>query len=98
HKLGGATVAVTLGEKGAVVCGPEGVERTPGFKAIVVDTTGAGDAFSAGFLYGRLKGYDSVACAKVGNFVASLCVQRMGARSGIPAASELGAFVEKNLS
>ncbi|GBE18870.1 ribokinase [archaeon BMS3Abin16] len=98
HKLGGATVAVTLGEKGAVVCGKEGVQRTPGFKVPVVDTTGAGDAFSAGFLFGVLKGYSSAACAKVGNFVASLCVQRMGARSGIPDAAELAAFEEKDLS
>ncbi len=97
HKLGGATVAVTLGEKGAVVCGPEGVERAPGFKAAVVDTTGAGDAFSAGFLYGVLKGYSSADCAIVGNFIASRCVQKMGARAGIPNATELRVFEEDNL-
>ncbi|MEM4503881.1 MAG: PfkB family carbohydrate kinase, partial [Archaeoglobaceae archaeon] len=50
----------------------------------VVDTTGAGDAFNAGFLYGYLKGKDLETCGKLGNYVASLCIQHVGARNGLP--------------
>jgi len=94
HKLCGATVAVTLGEKGAAVYGGEGVEWIDGFKATVVDTTGAGDAFSAGFLFGVLNGYGSADCARIGNFAASLCVQKLGARAGLPDALALDSFLK----
>ncbi len=46
-------VAATAGPDGAVVVSAEGVERVPAFDVEVVDTTGCGDAFSAGFLRGR---------------------------------------------
>lgn len=46
-------VAATAGADGAVVVSTEGTERVPAFPVDVVDTTGCGDAFSAGFLRGR---------------------------------------------
>jgi ribokinase len=51
----------------------------------VVDTTGAGDAFAAGFLYGLLKkGDDLEFCAEIGNKVASYCIRHYGAIGGLP--------------
>ena len=55
----------------------------------VVDTTGAGDAFCAGFLYGLLNDKSLYECGKLGNFVASRCVMKMGARAGLPFAKDL---------
>jgi ribokinase len=54
-----------------------------------VDTTGAGDAFCAGFLYGLLNGKSLKECAKLGNFVASRCIMKMGARTGLPRLEDL---------
>lgn len=49
---GAGTVAVTCGAAGALVVNQDGVEHVPAFATEVVDTTGCGDAFSAGFLRG----------------------------------------------
>jgi ribokinase len=59
------------------------------FKVNVVDTTGAGDAFSAGFLYGLVNDQDLCQCGRLGNFVASRCVTKVGARTGLPTLSDL---------
>jgi ribokinase len=55
----------------------------------VVDTTGAGDAFNAGFLYGLIHDKSLFECGRLGNFVASRSVMKMGARDGLPHAEDL---------
>ena len=47
----------------------------------LVDTTGAGDAYAAGFLFGLSQGEDMARCARIGNIIAAEVVQHMGARS-----------------
>jgi ribokinase len=59
------------------------------FEVKVVDTTGAGDAWNAGFLYGLLKNRSLEDCGKLGNFVASRCIAEWGARTGLPRLAEL---------
>ena len=59
------------------------------FKVKVVDTTGAGDAFDAGFLYGLIHEKSLYECGQLGNFVASRSVMAMGARAGLPYAKDL---------
>lgn len=49
----------------------------------VVDTTGAGDAFAAGFLYGFLTKQSLQKCGALGNWMASECVTKYGARRGL---------------
>ncbi len=94
-KEGADIVAVKLGEKGCYVT--DGKEAYPiaAFKVKVVDTTGAGDAFSAGFLYGLVKHKDLYQCGILGNFVASRCITKIGARAGLPALSDLSIFCKK---
>jgi ribokinase len=77
-------VAVKLGSKGCYVT--DGRERhfIEPFKVKVVDTTGAGDAFCAGFLFGLIKNKSLEECGRLGNFVASRCIMKMGARPGLP--------------
>jgi ribokinase len=90
--LGVKIVAVKLGEKGCYVTdGNEKLTAEP-FKVKAVDTTGAGDAFNAGFLYGLLKNKSLYECGRIGNFVASRCVMQMGARAGLPHEADLTAF------
>ena len=83
------TVAVKLGGDGCYVT--DGRERhlIEAFRVKAVDTTGAGDAFCAGFLYGLLNGKSLYECGRLGNFVASRCVMKMGARAGLPSVKDL---------
>ena len=76
---------VTLGKLGSKAVTNDENYYQPAFKVErVVDTTGAGDAFSAGFLYGILNGLPLDACLKLGNFVASYNIQHYGARNFPP--------------
>src|SRR5215475_793454 len=58
---------VTRSEKGCLVVGPDGIEAVPAFPVErVVDTTGAGDLFAAGFLSGLARGADDRTCGRLG--------------------------------
>jgi ribokinase len=90
--VGVKVVAVKLGSKGCYVTdGEERLSVAP-FKVKVVDTTGAGDAFDAGFLHGLINEKSLYECGQLGNFVASRSVMAMGARAGLPYAKDL-AFI-----
>lgn len=91
-KKGVEIVAVKLGGQGCYITDGEHTHLVKAFEVDVVDTTGAGDAFSAGFLYGLVKGEDLYSCGKLGNFVASRCITKAGARIGLPKLSDLLAF------
>jgi ribokinase len=82
-------VAVKLGPKGCYVTDGSEKHLIPCYPVKVVDTTGAGDAFCAGFLYGLIKDKNLKQCGKIGNFVASKCIERVGARTGLPYLAEL---------
>ena len=94
-KEGAGIVAVKLGEKGCYVTDDKEAHLIEPFKVNVVDTTGAGDAFSAGFLYGLINGKDLYQCGRLGNFVASRCVAKVGARTGLPTLSDLKDILRK---
>jgi len=94
-KEGAGIVAVKLGEKGCYVTDGKEAHLIEPFKVNVVDTTGAGDAFSAGFLYGLMNGKDLYQCGRLGNFVASRCVTKVGARTGLPTLSDLKDILRK---
>ncbi|GAB4822086.1 hypothetical protein N2152v2_009132 [Parachlorella kessleri] len=72
---------VTLGEKGCIVQeqGGEVVRESACSGVKVVDSTGAGDLFAAGFLYGRLRGYPLRRCAQIGCMAGGAVVQTLGA-------------------
>jgi ribokinase len=86
-------VALKLGNKGCYVTDGRERLRIDPFKVKVADTTGAGDAFCAGFLYGLIRGSSLSECGRLANFVASRCVMKMGARAGLPYAKDLGALL-----
>ena len=82
-------VAVKLGGRGCYITDGEESHLIEPFRVEVVDTTGAGDAFCTGFLYGLIKKKDLYECGRLGNFVASRCIQRVGAREGLPRIEDL---------
>jgi ribokinase len=91
--LGARIIAVTLGAEGCYIKSRDEEKTVKGYPARAVDTTGAGDAFAAGFLYGLLKGHTLTQCGKLGNKLASLCIAEVGARAGLPTMMELEGFI-----
>jgi len=79
-------VAVKLGERGCYVTDGRNSFTQPAYRVKVVDTTGAGDAFNAGFIYGLRQGRSLPDCSRLGNRLASYCIQERGARAGLPKA------------
>src|SRR5947209_9859109 len=94
-RYGCAVVGVTLGARGALVYNEGAFIESPAFAVPggCRDTTGAGDAFHAGFIYGMLRGEDLETCMKHGNAVAALKCRGLGARTALPTADELKDFV-----
>ena len=90
-----ALVGMTLGARGAVLYHEGRFVESP---ALAVpgacrDTTGAGDAFHAGFIHGLLDGRDLEECMRLGCAVAALKCRRLGARAGLPTPKELADFL-----
>ena len=75
-----ATVFVTCGADGILVYADSGKERVPGVKVTAVDTTGAGDLFAGGALYGLSHGYNPADSARLGSYAAAQVVARFGPR------------------
>jgi sugar/nucleoside kinase (ribokinase family) len=89
---GAGCVAVTQGAKGALVVTPEDELDVPAYAVEVVDTTGCGDAFSAGFLRGRLLGLDLRQSAELGCATAAQVAQGVGTDHGSYSLDDVRAF------
>ncbi len=89
---GSDTLAVlTRGAEGAVIVAGDSVSSVPAVPvAKVVDTTGAGDLFAAGFLYGFTRQRPLVDCARLGAIAAAEIISHVGARPLVPLASLAG--------
>jgi sugar/nucleoside kinase (ribokinase family) len=79
---GAGCVIATCGGEGVVIVDADGDERVPAFEVDVVDTTGCGDAFSAGFLRGLALGRDRRGAAELGCAAAALVAQGLGTDHG----------------
>ena len=75
-------VAATRGAEGVLIVDADGIEEVPAFDIEVVDTTGCGDAFSAGFLRGLSLGRDRAGAATLGCATAALVAQGLGTDHG----------------
>jgi sugar/nucleoside kinase (ribokinase family) len=76
-----ALAVVTRSEKGCVVAARDSVTPVPAFPVKqVLDTTGAGDLFAAGFLFGMVRGLDHTQCGRLGALAAAEVIQQIGAR------------------
>ena len=75
-------IAATRGADGVVIVDADGVEEVPAFAVEVVDTTGCGDAFSAGFLRGLALGRGRRDAAVLGCAAAALVAQGLGSDHG----------------
>lgn len=85
----GTTVALKAGASGAQAWWPGGSCRQPGLAVSVVDTTGAGDSFDAGFLAGRLRGLPVERCLAMAVAAGSLSTRAAGGTAAQPDEAEL---------
>jgi len=83
-----------MGERGCFIRTPSDRFQIPAFKVKVVDTTGAGDAFVAGFLAGYQKGWDLEKCGRLANACGGLCTTKIGTTDGIIGWVETVSFME----
>lgn len=93
-KLGPKIIVVKLGDRGSYATDGEQRLHVNALKAKAVDTTGAGDAFNAGFLYATLKGLTLTDRLKLASFTAAKCIEKVGARNGLPTKEDIEAFVK----
>jgi sugar/nucleoside kinase (ribokinase family) len=80
--------ALTRSEQGSVVIGGEEMHSIPAEPVErLVDTTGAGDQYAAGFLYGLTHGYDLATCGRLGSIAAAEVISHFGARPAVSLAT-----------
>ena len=99
-ETGAAVVCVTLGEQGSLARVGGREIRTPAYPVSVVDSTGAGDVFRAGFLAAWLHGGDATEvedALRWANATAALKCRGLGARTTTPTLAELRAFLDGRL-
>lgn len=92
----GATgVVVTLGSEGSLVVTANSTVRVPPLDVVVLDTTGCGDAYCAGFITGLLDGLDVEASARLGTAAASTVATGLGSNAGLTDLPSLSAMTER---
>lgn len=95
--LGARMPVVTLGERGCLARRGDRLLESPGFPVAARDTTGAGDAFHAAFVWGLLEGLDAERVLRAANAAAALNCRALGAQGGLPDRTTLEAFLETSL-
>jgi ribokinase len=96
RELKAPVVTITLGKRGSVTFRQGEILTVPAFPVDAVDTTGAGDVFHGGYLFGVLRGYDLADTIRFASAVAALKCTRIGGRAGIPALSRALRFLAEN--
>jgi sugar/nucleoside kinase (ribokinase family) len=77
--------ALTRSEKGSLIATPETVIEVPAWPVPkIVDLTGAGDLFAAGFLFGYTQGRNHADCGRIGSLAAGEIISHYGARAETP--------------
>lgn len=93
RSAGPSVAAATLGRSGCLALDGSGLSASAGFRVPVVDTTGCGDVFHAGYLFGLLEGWPLARRLEFANAAAALKCRDLGGRSAIPTLAELEAFL-----
>ncbi len=87
--LGVNFAGVTLGANGYVALANGRIIKKPAYPSRAIDTTGCGDVFHAGVIYGLVRGWTAEKCLDCGAWAAALVSAKTGGRSGIPTRQEL---------
>jgi len=82
-------LVVTVGERGAIALEGSTLLAAPGFPVTVVDSTGAGDVFRGGYIYGIVKGWSLERQLWFANAAAAVSCTKAGAMGGVPTMAEV---------
>lgn len=98
RKLGQQTncCVIKLGSRGAVAVKNGELASMPGFRIKVVDTTGAGDSFDAGFISAHLQGSSLKECLRIANACGALSALKSGGTAGQPDETSLAKFLRSH--
>jgi sugar/nucleoside kinase (ribokinase family) len=95
HRLGVRTAVVTLGGEGAVLV-EDGLKLRAGVYSVpLVDASGGGDAFDAGYIYGLMRNLDAENCLRVASALGASCVRAIGTTPGVFTRSECDMFLQE---
>jgi ribokinase len=94
--IGSEVFTVTRGALGSMTWHGGGILTVPAFPVAAVDTTGAGDVFHGGYIFGILQGLALPDTIRFASAVSALKCTRIGGRAGIPTLSETLGFLKQN--
>jgi ribokinase len=95
ERLGLKALTVTTGSKGSITASYNNTFTIPAFKIKPVDTTGAGDVFHGGYIYGLLQGWEIRYSVLFASALAAMKCTKLGGRAGIPKLQEVMKFLRE---
>jgi len=98
RRLNTGVLCTTLGDRGAIALEGDHLHVVPACKVQVVDSTGAGDVFRAGFIYGLLAGWEFERVLRFANAAAALSCTKLGALASVPSLPEVQGLVASGTS
>ncbi len=90
---GYGVTTITLGERGSITVAGSDIITMPAFPIEAVDTTGAGDVFHGGYVYGILRGWPLPDTIRFASAAAAMKCRHIGGRSGIPGSDDVIRFL-----
>jgi sulfofructose kinase len=95
YKLGPKEVIITRGSKGSMGFHGGEIIYQEAFTVDARDTTGAGDVYHGGYIYGLLQNWDMQKCMRFASATAALKCREIGGRKGIPCLKEVRQFLDR---
>lgn len=96
-RTGAPVVTITRGARGSITWANGEVFQVPAFPVQAVDTTGAGDVFHGGYLYGLLQGWQLRDTIRFASACAAIKCTKSGGRAGIPSLEEVVALLQSHI-
>jgi len=94
RRLNAGVLCTTLGDRGAMALEGDNLHVVPAYPVKVEDSTGAGDVFRAGFIYGLLAGWEVERVLRFANAAAAVSCTRLGALASVPSLEEVQRLVD----
>lgn len=95
NSLGAKVVTITLGDRGSVTYAGDRIIEVPAFRVDVEDTTGAGDVFHGGYIFGLLAKWDLEKTLIFSSAMAAMKCREIGGRTGIPSLPGVFSFLKE---
>jgi sulfofructose kinase len=94
RELGTGIITITLGKRGSITFAGDQTIAVPVYDVEVLDTTGAGDVFHGGYIYGLLQNWDIKTTVRFASAMAAMKCMKIGGRAGIPDLARVREFMK----